>query len=147
MNYLENKTAMIDPDDRDGQTCTKCGIGYYYETSIHDDWDGVLHCNNKKCNHEVKRYKWKDNPEPAVEKAKLSPAAQAVLDAVINVAESPDAEAIAAAALGAGIGMITTTRNLKRTMFDGLQVEADVQYLTLTDEEYDELFPVEEGDY
>ena len=25
--------------------------------------------------------------------------------------------------------------------------DADVQYLTLTDEEYDELFPVEEGDY
>ena len=32
---------------------------------------------------------------------KLSPAAQAVLDAAINVAESPDAEAIAAAALRA----------------------------------------------
>jgi hypothetical protein len=25
--------------------------------------------------------------------------------------------------------------------------DADVQYLTLTDEEYDELFPLEEGDY
>ena len=47
---------MIDADDRNGQTCTKCGAGYYTETSIHDDWDGVLHCNNKKCNHEVKRY-------------------------------------------------------------------------------------------
>jgi hypothetical protein len=58
---MKNETAMIDPDDRDGQTCTKCGIGYYYETSIHDDWDGVLHCNNKKCNHEVKRYKSKDD--------------------------------------------------------------------------------------
>jgi len=55
---------MIDPDDRDGQPCTKCGIGYYDETSIHDDWDGVLHCTNKKCNHEVKRYKHKDNPQP-----------------------------------------------------------------------------------
>ena len=32
---------------------------------------------------------------------KLSPAAQAVLDAAINVAESPDAEAIVAAALRA----------------------------------------------
>ena len=31
----------------------------------------------------------------------LSPAAQAVLDAAINVAESPDAESIAAAALRA----------------------------------------------
>ena len=35
--------------------CDKCGEGYYKETSIHDDWDGVLHCS--KCNHEVKRYK------------------------------------------------------------------------------------------
>ena len=94
---------MIDPDDRDGQTCTKCGIGYYDETSIHDDWDGVLHCNNKKCNHEVKRYKSKDNPPPKPEKVRLSPAAQAVLDAAINVAESPDAEAIAAAALRAAV--------------------------------------------
>jgi len=33
--------------------------------------------------------------------ADLSPAAQAVLDAAINVAESPDAEAIAAAVLRA----------------------------------------------
>ena len=92
---------MPDTDDRKGQTCTECGIGNYQETSIYDDWDGVLHCNNKKCNHEVKRYKWKDNPPPKPEKAQLSPAAQAVLDAVINVAESPDAEAIAAAVLRA----------------------------------------------
>jgi hypothetical protein len=49
----------------------------------------------------VKRYRSDDNPEPVIEKAKLSPAAQAVLDAVINVAESPDAEAIAAAVLRA----------------------------------------------
>ena len=77
---MKNETAMIDPDDRDGQTCTKCGIGYYYETSIHDDWDGVLHCNNKKCNHEVKRYKSKDNPPPKPEKVKLSPAAQHFYD-------------------------------------------------------------------
>jgi hypothetical protein len=39
-------------------------MGRYHETSIHDDWDGVLHCTNKKCNHEVKRYKHKDNPQP-----------------------------------------------------------------------------------
>jgi hypothetical protein len=55
---------MIDTDDRLNQTCTKCGVGDYQETSIHDDWDGVLHCTNKKCNHEVKRYKHKDNPQP-----------------------------------------------------------------------------------
>jgi len=58
-------------------------------------------CTNKKCNYEVRRYKSKDNPLPKSEKVKLSPAAQAVLDAAINVAESPDAEAIAAAALRA----------------------------------------------
>jgi predicted RNA-binding protein Jag len=55
---------MIDNDDRLNQTCTKCGVGDYQETSIHDDWEGVLHCTNKKCNHEVKRYKHKDNPQP-----------------------------------------------------------------------------------
>jgi hypothetical protein len=38
---------------------------------------------------------------PDATKMVLSPAAQAVLDAAINVAESPDAEAIAAAALRA----------------------------------------------
>ena len=55
---------MTDNDDRLNQLCTKCGVGDYQETSIHDDWDGVLHCTNKKCNHEVKRYKHKDNPQP-----------------------------------------------------------------------------------
>jgi hypothetical protein len=55
---------MIDTDDRKDQLCTECGVGRYQETSIHDDWDGVLHCTNKKCNHEVIRYKWKDNPQP-----------------------------------------------------------------------------------
>jgi 20S proteasome alpha/beta subunit len=37
---------------------------------------------------------------------KLSPAAQAVLDSAINVAESPDAEAIAAAALRAAADQV-----------------------------------------
>jgi hypothetical protein len=55
---------MIDSDDRYDQLCTKCGMGRYHETSIHDDWEGVLHCTNKKCNHEVKRYKSDDNPQP-----------------------------------------------------------------------------------
>ena len=75
--------SVKDPDDRDGQTCTKCGIGYYTETSIHDDWDGVLHCNNKECNHEVKRYKSKDEPEPKPEPQKVAVSAktQAVLGA------------------------------------------------------------------
>jgi hypothetical protein len=69
---------LTDPDDRKGQICTKCGVGNYQETNIYDDWDGVLHCTNKECNHEVKRYKWKDNPPPKPEKVKLSPAAQTV---------------------------------------------------------------------
>ena len=110
--------TMIDTDDRDGQTCTKCGIGYYDETSIHDDWDGVLHCTNKECNHEVKRYKSKDNPPPKPEKAQLSPAAQAVLDAAINVAESPDAEAIIAAALHA----VAERNEYKPDMRDEMEV-------------------------
>ena len=36
----------------------------------------------------------------------LSPAAQAVMDAAINVAESPDAEAIAAAVLRAAVDQV-----------------------------------------
>jgi hypothetical protein len=51
---------MTDPDDRKDQLCTECGVGRYQETSIHDDWDGVLHCTNKECNHEVKRYRHND---------------------------------------------------------------------------------------
>jgi len=102
---------MIDTDDRKGQICTECGVGDYQETSIHDDWDGVLHCTNKKCNHEVKRYKSDDNPPPKPKKVKLSPAAQAVLDAAINVAESPDAEAIAAAVLRVVADQVEPTFN------------------------------------
>jgi hypothetical protein len=98
---MTDLSSAAQNDDRMYQTCEKCGKGTYQETSIHDDWDGVLHCTNKKCNHEVKRYKSDDNPPPKPEKVKLSPAAQVVLDSAINVAESPDAEAIVAAALRA----------------------------------------------
>jgi hypothetical protein len=52
--------------DLAGQTCTKCENGTYGETSIHDDWDGVLHCSN--CNHEVKRY---TREEPVEEPPKV----------------------------------------------------------------------------
>jgi predicted SAM-dependent methyltransferase len=48
-------------------------MGRYHETSIHDDWEGVLHCTNKKCNHEVKRYKSDDNPPTKHEEPQLSP--------------------------------------------------------------------------
>ena len=92
---MTDLSSAAQNDDRMYQTCKKCGKGTYQETSIHDDWDGVLHCTNKKCNHEVKRYKSEDNPPPKPEKVKLSPVAQAVLDAAINVAKSLDAEAIA----------------------------------------------------
>ena len=34
--------------------CKECKGGKYVETSMQDDWRGVLHCN--KCNDEVKRY-------------------------------------------------------------------------------------------
>ena len=44
---------------------------------------------------------------------KLSPAAQAVLDAAIKVAESPDAEAIAAAALRAAADQVVPERPLR----------------------------------
>jgi hypothetical protein len=98
---------MTDPNDRKDQLCTECGVGRYQETSIHDDWDGVLHCTNKECNYEVRRYKSMDNFEPEPDRVvKLSPAAQAVLDAAINVAESPDAEAITAAALRAAADQV-----------------------------------------
>jgi hypothetical protein len=40
--------------DMSGQTCIKCEKGKYIETSLHDDWEGTLHCS--KCNHETKRY-------------------------------------------------------------------------------------------
>jgi hypothetical protein len=36
--------------------CTDCKKGYYRETSLHDDFDGKLHCTN--CQKEVKR--WED---------------------------------------------------------------------------------------
>ena len=36
-----------------GKKCEACKKGKYQETSIHDDWDGMLHCN--KCGHETKR--------------------------------------------------------------------------------------------
>ena len=128
---------MTDFDDRKGQICTKCGVGNYQETSIHDDWDGVLHCTNKECNHEVKRYKWKDNPPPKPEKVKLSPAAQAVLDAAINVAESPDAEAIAAAALRAAADQVTPSDAIEPRNYLPMAIECQrirAELLAIADE-------------
>lgn len=42
--------------DMTGEPCKECGKGTYQETSIHDDWDGVLHCDNDDCRHETKRH-------------------------------------------------------------------------------------------
>lgn len=30
--------------DMAGHRCLMCGVGVYQETSMADDWDGVLHC-------------------------------------------------------------------------------------------------------
>lgn len=38
-----------------GQCCQKCKQGTYGETSIYDDWDGVVHCS--KCGHREIRHK------------------------------------------------------------------------------------------
>lgn len=43
--------------DMNDKKCEKCGKGKYTETGFFDDMDGVLHCDNKKCGHSVKRYK------------------------------------------------------------------------------------------
>lgn len=32
--------------DMKGEKCKECRKGVYKETSIYDDWDGVLHCSN-----------------------------------------------------------------------------------------------------
>jgi hypothetical protein len=104
----QNDIAMTDSDDRKDQICTMCCAGRYQETSIYDDWDGVLHCTNKKCNHEVKRYKWKDNPKPQPEpvKSKLFPAAQAIDFAIYGPGPGATRRDIAAAALRAAADQV-----------------------------------------
>ena len=41
-------------EDYLNRVCEVCKEGVYQETSISDDWDGIVHCNI--CNHEVDRY-------------------------------------------------------------------------------------------
>ncbi len=41
--------------DMTGRTCSECGKGKYAETSITDDWDGVLHCT--LCGYKVVRWR------------------------------------------------------------------------------------------
>jgi hypothetical protein len=65
----------------------------------------------------------------------LSPAAQAVLDAAINAAESPDAEAIAAAALRAAADQVVPEELLKGSDPDAwLRDEIRQQLLAIADE-------------
>jgi predicted RNA-binding protein Jag len=86
---------MIDDDDRKDQLCTECGVGRYQETSIHDDWDGLLHCTNKKCNHEVKRYKSDDNPQPTQQMTlNKEQFAQFVENYVAQIVEGLDVESL-----------------------------------------------------
>ena len=51
---MTHQVSIYTSKDLYNQTCVVCGEGYYTETSIYDDWDGLLHCS--KCNHEVKRH-------------------------------------------------------------------------------------------
>lgn len=40
--------------DMKNRPCMKCSKGLYVERSVHDDWEGVLHCD--KCGHKINRY-------------------------------------------------------------------------------------------
>ena len=46
-------------EDMVNQVCLRCSRGVYEETSLQDDWDGVLHCS--ECGHEIAR--WQDSKE------------------------------------------------------------------------------------
>jgi hypothetical protein len=50
----EHQLSLYVVVDLLNQDCEQCGKGHYEETSIYNDWDGILHCSN--CNQEVKRY-------------------------------------------------------------------------------------------
>ena len=67
----------------------------------------------------------------------LSPAAQAVLDAAINVAESPDAEAIAAAALRAAADQVAPSDAMEPRNYIPMAIECQrirVELLAIADE-------------
>jgi len=40
--------------DNTNKLCENCEIGHYEETSVMDDINGVLHCN--ECNNQIDRY-------------------------------------------------------------------------------------------
>ena len=111
---------MTDSDDRNGQTCTMCCAGYYQETNIHDDWDGVLHCTNKECNHEVIRYKRKDNP-PLKPKSELSLAAYAVLNAWGNVIRANNYEGRVEVPIAAALRAAANDWRVDAEYIDGVE--------------------------
>jgi|19_taG_2_1085344.scaffolds.fasta_scaffold01209_3 RNase P subunit RPR2 len=41
-------------EDNTEKICEECEEGLYIETSVHDDWEGNLHCS--ECGHEVRRW-------------------------------------------------------------------------------------------
>jgi len=49
------KTTSTTRVDMLGKNCQECEHGTYAETSIYDDWEGVVHCN--KCGHQEIRHK------------------------------------------------------------------------------------------
>jgi hypothetical protein len=55
--------------DYTGTKCNVCHVGTYQETSIYDDWDGTLHCDN--CKNRIYRYGEKWHLEHAIRMAKL----------------------------------------------------------------------------
>lgn len=46
--------AHVSKIDMTGKICKSCHKGKYKETSVHDDWEGKLHCSN--CGDETKRW-------------------------------------------------------------------------------------------
>lgn len=68
--------------DRTGQKCESCGKGRYKETSIMDDWEGVLHCD--KCGHRVDAY---EKVELPVEENVVTPEEKKFQDMVHDIAE------------------------------------------------------------
>ena len=45
---------LTDTIDMSGKKCLKCKKGHYAEISIHDDWEGHLHCVS--CGDQTDRY-------------------------------------------------------------------------------------------
>jgi DNA-directed RNA polymerase subunit M/transcription elongation factor TFIIS len=64
---------MNNNHDMYNKKCLKCGKGMYVETSINDDWDGVLHCSS--CGAVTKRYPKEVKKNECFEISPLTPEA------------------------------------------------------------------------